>query len=77
MEKTEHLKGMEFPWNLEEDIAVYFAKLHKVQERLEKVGINWDDSQNVTGAVEKMCSSQLFGEDKMIYWKDKADTYKT
>ena len=40
MEKTEHLKGMEFPWNLEEDIAVYFAKLHKVQERLEKVDIN-------------------------------------
>ena len=33
-EKKEKLKEIEFLWNPEEDIAVYFKKLHKDQERL-------------------------------------------
>ena len=54
MEKEEHLKEIEFPCNQEEEIAVYFAKLHKDQERLEKYGIIWDESQKVTQAVDKI-----------------------
>ena len=77
MEKEEHLKEIEFPCNQEEEIAVYFAKLHKDQERLEKYGIIWDESQKVTQAVDKIYSSRMFGKDKMINWEDKADTYKT
>ena len=51
------MKEKEFTWNLEEDIDVYFRKLQKYQERLKEVGINLDDSQKFTQAVEKMYSS--------------------
>ena len=33
--KKDQLRGKYFPWKPEEDIAVYFMKLHKEQERLE------------------------------------------
>ena len=42
---------------------MYFMKLHKEQERLKIVEINWDDSQNFTQAVYEMYLSRLFGED--------------
>ena len=35
MEKKYKLKETLLPWNSEEDIIVYSAKLHKEQERLE------------------------------------------
>ena len=41
-EKKYQLKETEFLWDLEEDTAVYFTKLHRDQEQLKKVGINWD-----------------------------------
>ena len=56
-DNMEQLKETELPWNPEEDIAVYLLKIHKEQERLKKVGINWDESQKVTQAVKKMYSS--------------------
>ena len=73
----EKLKETEFPWNPEEYITVYFTKLHKDQEQLEKDGINWDDLQNFVQAVEKMCSIKLLGEFKMIDWENKSDADKT
>ena len=42
-EKIYQQKDTKFTCILEEDIAVYFTKLHKQQELLKKVGINWDD----------------------------------
>ena len=64
---------MDLPWDPEEDIAVYFIKLHKEQERLKIVRINWNDLQKVTQSVDEMYLSRLFGEDKISNWKGKAD----
>ena len=36
MNKKDQFKKTEFLWNPEEDIVVYFTKLHKEQEQLEK-----------------------------------------
>ena len=47
-EKKYQLKETKFTWNLEEDISVYFAKLHKEKELLENLSINWDDFQKFT-----------------------------
>ena len=76
MYNKEKLKETELAWNTEEDIAVYFKKLHKEKERLEKVGINWDDSQKFTQAADKIYSSRISGEENMIKWWDKADKDK-
>ena len=56
-EKKYQLKETEFTWNLEEDIALYFTNLHKEQELLKKVVINWDDLQKFTQAVDEIYSS--------------------
>ena len=56
-EKKYQLKETKFTWNLEEDIAMYFTKLHKEKELLKKVGINWDDLQKFTQPVDEIYSS--------------------
>ena len=56
-EKIYQQKDTKFTCILEEDIAVYFTKLQKEKELLKKVGINWDDLQKFTQAVEKIYSS--------------------
>ena len=42
-EKKEKPNETAFLYKPEEDIALYFTKLHKEQDWLKKVGINWDD----------------------------------
>ena len=44
---------------------------------VEKFGINWDDSQKLTQAVNGIYSSELFSKENMINWEDKLDTKKT
>ena len=61
-ESKDLLKVTELPWNPEEDIAVYFTKLHKDKELLIKVRINWGDLQKFTQTVGKIYSSQMFSK---------------
>ena len=41
------------------------------------MGINWDDTQKVTQAVEEMYNSHIFDKIQLIEWGDKAETDKT
>ena len=65
-EKRAKLKETEFPWLEEEYVLVYFRKLDKEQERLNKMEIKWDDTQKVTQAVDEMYNSSLFDEKQMM-----------
>ena len=76
-ENKDQLKDTEFQWKYEEDIAVYFTKLHKDQEGLKKVRIRWYDTHNFTQAVDEMYTSQQFGEARIIDCEEKTDADKT
>ena len=41
------------------------------------MGINWDNTQKVTQAVEEMYNIHIFDEIQLIDWEDKAETDKT
>ena len=41
------------------------------------MGINWDDTQKVTQAVEEMCNIHIFDEIQLMGWEEKAETNKT
>ena len=72
MDKTEQLKEIEFLWNTPEDIVLYFTKLHKEQERLETIYINWDDLQKVTQDVEFLLKSIVWRrEDDLLVVKSR------
>ena len=76
-EKKKLIKNTEFPWLAEEDVPVYFAKHEKEQVKLKAMGINWDDTQKVTQAVEEMYNIHIFDEIQLMEWEDKAETDKT
>ena len=76
-EKKKLIRNTEFPWLSEEDVTVYFIKLEKEQVKLEAMGINWDDNQKVTQAVEEMYNIHIFDEIKLMEWEDKVETDKT
>ena len=40
------------------------------------MGINWDDTQKVTQAVEEMYNIHIFNEIHVMEWEDKAETNK-
>ena len=75
-EKKKLIKNTEFPWLAEEDVTVYFAKLEKEQVKLKAMGIDWDDTQKVTQAVEEMYNIHIFDEIQLMEWEDKAETEK-
>ena len=50
----EHLKETDLLWNPEKDIAIYFTKPHKEEERLKKIGIIWNELRKVTQAANRM-----------------------
>ena len=63
-----------------EPIGGYHHEIHKTKQgagEVEKVGINWDESQKVTQAVNRIYSSQMFGKENIIDWEDITDTDKT
>ena len=76
-EKRAKLKETEFPWLEEEYVLVYFRKLDKEQERLNKMEIKWDDTQKVTQAVDEMYNSILFDVKQMMEWEDKDNVNMT
>ena len=41
------------------------------------MGINWDDTQKLTQAVEEMYNICIFDEIQLMEWEDKAETNKT
>ena len=53
-EKLSKLKETESPWMSENDVSIYFIKLDKEQERLNKIAIKCDDTQKLTQAVDEM-----------------------
>ena len=75
-EKKTLIKNMEFPWLAEEDVNVYFVKLEKEQVKLKAMGINLDDTQKVTQAIEEMYSIHIFDKIQLMEWKDKAENDK-
>ena len=76
-EKKKLIKNTEFLLLAEEDVTVYFTKLEKEQVKLKAMGINWDDTQKVTQAVEEMYNSHIFDKIQLMEWEDKAETNKT
>ena len=40
------------------------------------MGINWDDTQKVTQAVEEMYNIHIFDEIQLMEWEDKAENDK-
>ena len=41
------------------------------------MAIKWDETQNITQAVDKIYNSSLFDEKQMMSWEDKYDVNKT
>ena len=70
-EKKKLIKNTEFPWLTKEDFTVYFAKLEKEQVKLKAMGINWDDTQKVTQAVEEMYNIRIFDKIQLMEWEDR------
>ena len=53
-----------------------FHKTAQIAGSVEKVNINWDDLHKFTQEAEKIYSTLLFSEEKMINWEEKVDTKK-
>ena len=76
-EKKKLIKNAEFLWLSKVDTTVYFTNIEKEQVKLKAMGINWDDTQKVTQAVEEMYNIHIFYKIQLMEWEDKAETDKT
>ena len=77
MEKEAKLEETRLPWDLNDDITTYFAKLDKIEDELDELDIEWPTSIKITQAVNQMYASNQFEKREYREWEKKPREEKT
>ena len=65
-------------WSQDDNIDTYFIKADKLEEELSlDYDITWPTSMKITQVINQMYASNVFSEDDMMDWEDKAENEKT
>ena len=76
-EKEAKLAETRLPWDLNDDITTYFARLDKMEEELDELDIEWPTSIKITQAVNQMYASNQFEKREYREWEKKPREDKT
>jgi len=69
--------GYNEPWDPTTSITAYFSKLDRLQISLADRGISTSDEEKTMAAGAQMWNSEMFTEDQMLIWENKAPTAQT
>ena len=69
--------GYNTPWDPTTSITAYFTNLDRFQISLGDRGIKTSDKEKAMAAGAQMWQSEMFTEDQMLAWENKATAQQT
>ena len=70
-DKKTKMKDVNIPWDQDDDIETYFAKVDKLEEDLqENYGIEYPTSMKITQAEDEMYRSNMFSKEELMIWEE-------